>query len=285
MGQSASMRPYVEANRALWNAWTRLHVDSAFYDVEGFKAGRETLGAIERAALGDVRDKTLLHLQCHLGLDTLSWARQGAKVTGVDFSDEAIGAARTLAGELALPARFVRSDLYDLPGALDGRFDIVFTSHGVLSWLPDLDRWAGVIAHFLQPGGTFFILELHPFAAIFDDDRKEPELRLLYPYFHGPEPIRCERVGSYAVPDAPMRSVEHVWLHTMGDILGSLIRAGLRIEAFSEYPYLTWALFPWMERRPDGMWQVPAAVGSRSLPLMFSLTASPGVGARQTAPR
>jgi SAM-dependent methyltransferase len=270
------MQEYVDANRTLWNAWTRFHVDSAFYDVEGFKAGREPLGAIELAALGDVRGRSLLHLQCHFGLDTLAWARRGARVTGVDFSGQAIEAARALAGELGLPARFLHSDLYDLPDTLDGRFDIVFTSHGVLSWLPALDRWASVIAHFLEPGGVFFILELHPFAAVFDDIRQDPQLRLLYSYFHGPEPIRCERAGSYAAPDAPIRSVEHVWLHTMAEIIDSLIRAGLRIESFAEYPYLAWAQFPWMERSADGMWQLPAAVGPGSIPLMFSLKASKG---------
>ena len=148
----------------------------------------------------------------------------------------------------------------------------MFTSHGVLGWLPDLDGWARVIAHFLAPGGRFHVIEAHPFAVIFDDRRTDRDLRLLYPYFHGPEPVREERQGSYAAPDAPVHSTEYVWLHPLSDVLGSLVRAGLRIEAFAEYPYAGWAIFPWMEQREDGAWHLPGGVGT--LPLMFSLAAS-----------
>lgn len=127
------------ANRRLWDGWAPHHVTSDFYDVDGFRAGRNTLSAVELAGVGDVRGKTLLHLQCHFGLDTLSWARQGARVTGVDFSQPAVEAARALAGELDLPATFVHSNLYDLPRHLEGEFDVVFTSSGVLGWLPDIE--------------------------------------------------------------------------------------------------------------------------------------------------
>src|SRR5579864_4514537 len=161
------MRRYCEANRQMWNAWTPYHVESGFYDVEGFKRGqrRDRAGndALEIEAVGDVVGKSLLHLQCHFGLDTLSWARRGATVTGVDFSEEAIRAARALAADVGVPAAFIQSDIYELPGRLRGEFDIVFTSHGVLGWLPDLDRWAGVVAHFLRPGGRFCLIEGHPF--------------------------------------------------------------------------------------------------------------------------
>ncbi len=270
------MDDYLRSNRELWNAWTPYNVRSAFYDVEGFKAGRQrrrsVLDALETELVGDVHGKSLLHLQCHFGLDSLAWARRGATVTGVDFAQEAIKAARQLAAETGARATFVESDVYDLPANLDGRFDVVFTSHGVLGWLPDLDRWARVVAHFLAPGGRFHLIEAHPFAFLFDDRRTEPGLRLLYPYFHGPEPLREERQGSYAAPDAPIHSVEHTWLHTLADVIGALLRAGLRIEAFAEYPYMAWAMFPWMELREDGAWQLPGGAGS--LPLMFSLTAS-----------
>jgi len=273
-----SMEGYVEANRGLWDAWTRLNLQSELYDVEGFVAGRgRDLYAIDRAGPGDVRGKSLLHLQCHFGMDTIRWARHGATVTGVDFSPEAIAAARALATRMGVAATFVESDVYALPERLDGKFDVVFTSHGVLGWLPDLDRWARVVAHFLAPGGIFYIVEAHPFLQIFDDRRAEPGLQLLYPYFHGPEPIREEHAGCYAEPDAPIRSVEHFWLHSMSEIIGSLLRAGLRIETFEEYPYLGWRFFPWMERGHDGWWRLPEhaglPTGPGSLPLMFSLTA------------
>jgi hypothetical protein len=142
----------------------------------------------------------------------------------------------------------------------------------VLGWLPDLERWARVIAHFLAPGGRLHVIEAHPFSLIFDDRREDRELRLLYPYFGGPEPFREEREGSYAAPDAPIHSVEHVWIHPLAEVFGSLLRAGLSIEAFAEYPYAGWPIVPWMEQRADGAWQFPGGAGS--LPLMFSLSAS-----------
>jgi len=277
------MDEYLEANRQLWDSWTRVNLQSALYDVEGFAAGRRgDLDPIARAGPGDVRGKSLLHLQCHFGMDTIRWARYGATVTGVDFSPEAIAAARALAARMGVPATFVQSDVYALPSRLDGRFDVVFTSHGVLGWLPDLERWARVIAHFLAPRGIFYVVDAHPFALCFNDRLKEPDLRLLYPYFHGTEPIREEHDGCYADPDAPIRSVEHVWLHTMSDIIGALLRAGLHIESFEEYPYLSWRFFPWMEQGADGWWRLPRheglPLGAGSLPLMFSLKATRGAG-------
>ena len=268
----------IESNRALWDAWTRINVASSFYDVEGFVAGRDPdLDRIARAGPGDVRGKTLLHLQCHFGMDTIRWARQGAVVTGADFSAPAIEAARALAARMGVPATFVESDVYDLPQRLDGRFEVVFTSHGVLGWLPDLDRWARVVAHFLAPGGIFYVVEAHPVMLCFDDRLTEPDLRLLYPYFQGAEPIRETHPGNYADPDAPIESVEHVWIHTVADIIGALLRAGLRIESFDEYPFVGWRFFPWMEQGADGWWRLPAHAGvphgAASLPLMFSLKA------------
>jgi SAM-dependent methyltransferase len=263
------VREFVEQNRRLWDAWTPHHVASPFYDVAGFRAGRDTLQRVEVEGVGDVRGKRLLHLQCHFGLDTLSWARRGAAVTGADFSGAAIRAARALAAETGLPAAFVESDVYDLPACLDGRFDVVVTSYGVLGWLPDLDGWARVVRHFLVPGGTFFAVDAHPVLTRLDDADPAPGLRVLHPYFGGPEPLRSEVRGSYAAPDAPIRGVEHLWLHRLDTILGAVLRAGLRIVAFEEHAHCAWAYFPWMERRPEGGFVLPA--GMPTIPLMFSL--------------
>jgi SAM-dependent methyltransferase len=175
------MDAYREANRALWNTWAPLNFASKFYDVEAFAAGRgHDLDPIARAGPGDVRGKSLLHLQCHFGMDTIRWAKHGATVTGVDFSEEAIAAARALAARMGVPATFVHSDVYELPAKLEGRFDVVFTSHGVLNWLPDLERWAQVVARFLAPGGIFYIVEAHPMMNLFNDRLTEPNLQLLY---------------------------------------------------------------------------------------------------------
>ena len=184
-GEDAGRREHARANRELWNAWTEIHEGSTFYDVEGFLAGRQTLLPIELEELGpDVREgTTLLHLQCHFGLDTLSWARRGARVTGVDFSDKAIALADRLAREVGLDeaCRFVQSDLYDLPAHLDERFDVVFTSWGVLMWLPDLTAWGRLIARYLRPGGIFYIVDFHPF--VLDPRRRarRPHRRLPLP--------------------------------------------------------------------------------------------------------
>jgi SAM-dependent methyltransferase len=278
---NANRSDYFSVNQKTWDQWARYHVGSRFYDVEGFKAGQRSgragLDALETALVGDVAGKSLLHLQCHFGVDTLAWALRGARATGVDFSEEAIRTARALAGDMGIPATFVHSNLYELPARLSGEFEIVFTSHGVLAWLPDLEGWARVIARFLAPGGVFCIVETHPFAMVFDDEVDDPALRPRYPYFHGPEPQRVERRGSYAAPDAPIRSITYQWAHSLSEIIGSLLRAGLRVVSFDEYPFGAWAVFPWMTERPDGTWELPPGVGG--VPLMFSLVASKDGGA------
>ena len=154
------------------------------YDVESFKAGKLSLHPLELEEVGDVSGKSLLHLQCHFGKDTLSWARLGATVTGADFSDEAIGYARELSKEIGVPATFVLSDILDLPNALTGQFDIVFTSFGAIYWLPDIWKWGQVVGHFLKPGGTFYIAEMHPTAYIFENTKEDHELRVTYPLFN-----------------------------------------------------------------------------------------------------
>ena len=163
------------ANEALWDAWTAVHATGDFYDLVGFKAGGVRIRPYEIEMIGDVAGKSLLHLQCHFGIDTLSWARLGARVTGADLSPDAVTLARSLADDLGFPeARFVRSNLYDLPAALEGTFDVVYTSRGVVGWLPDIRAWAAVVAHFVAPGGTFFISEIHPIAQAFENEGVAP---------------------------------------------------------------------------------------------------------------
>lgn len=266
------MDEYQRANRALWDNWTALHATSSYYDVEGFKAGKSTLTPIEIDALGDVAGMSLLHLQCHFGLDTLSWARRGAEVTGVDFSARAIEFARALARELALPARFVQSDIYDLPAALQEEFDVVFTSYGVLYWLPDLPRWAAVAARFLKPGGTFFIVEHHPIAAVFDGS-DAGDLRAARPYFRGPEPEQTESYGSYAASSAEFQGLEYGWMHPLSEVVNAVLAAGLRLTSLHEFPYSDFPRWPGMERGDDGWWHLPD--NNRDLvPLLFSLKAT-----------
>jgi len=260
------MNEHIESNRKLWDAWAGDHAASEFYDVEGFKAGRCTLQEIERQELGEVAGKSLLHLQCHFGLDTLSWARLGAKVTGADFSPKAIEIARSLATECGIGAEFVCSNLYDLPDRLTGQFDVVYTSLGVLCWLPELEPWAEMIAHFLKPAGVFYMCEFHRFAGLF---AWEDTPRLEYPYFHNDQPV-CEQVdGSYAGSTAGGQTAE--WSHSLSDIIGSLLSAGMELKWLHEFPFTNYRHLPFLTQGSDGMWRYEALPGG--LPLMFSIKA------------
>ena len=261
------MQNYMNANRVLWNEITPLHARSAFYDVEGFKRGRNALMSIERDELGDVSGKSLLHLQCHFGMDTIRWARHGAAVTGVDFSPVAIDTARALAARMGVAATFVLSDVYDLPAALDGRFDVVFTSHGVLSWLPDLDGWARVVAHFLRPGGTFCLVEIHPFIGLFDE--VEGRLELGGSLFDvGPH--ERQTTETYADGMALAPHPEHNWFWPVSSVVTALSGAGLRIERLRELPVDVRQRLPSMIRGEDGYWRLPGD----PLPLLFTCVAT-----------
>ncbi len=261
----------LESNKSLWNALTDLHVESAFYDMEGFKAGRIPLNPLEREEMGDVKGKSLLHLMCHFGLDTLSWARLGAKVTGVDFSDRAIDYARKLGGETSIRADFICSDIYRLPEIHQQKYDIVFTSYGVLSWLPDLDKWAEIVAYFLKPGGFFYIAEIHPILAMFFHDDPLGDsggLQIRSSYFPGPEPDRFEGGTDYASSfQHDLASYE--WKYPLGNVIGSLIAAGLKIEYLHEFPFCCFRALPEMRRDKDGWWRLEGD----KIPLTFSIKA------------
>jgi SAM-dependent methyltransferase len=270
------MDDVLRENRDLWNAWTKINFASAFYDVASFRSGERgiRLSDYELAEVGPVEGRTLLHLQCHFGLDTLSWARLGAIVTGADFSQEGVATARSLAAELEIPATFVLANLYDLPAELDGQFDIVYTSKGVLGWLPDIVGWARVAAHFVKPGGFFYITETHPVAEAFENEEVAPgELKLMYPYWTHREPVSFEAHGSYADPTAPTDGlVEHGWGHSLGEIVTALIDAGLRIEFLHEFDFVEWPV-AFLVEGDDGRWRLPPGTAGE-LPLFFSLKAS-----------
>jgi SAM-dependent methyltransferase len=265
----------IEQNRRLWDAWAAFHVGSQFYDVASFIDGRKPIriADYELAEVGSVKGKSLLHLQCHFGMDTLSWARLGAEVTGADFSGEAIAAAHKLATEVGIDATFVQSNLYDLPSNLDGTFDVVYTSNGVLGWLPRIARWAEVVAHFVKPGGFLYLTEIHPVAQVFADEDVAPgELRLHYPYWEHPdEPITITVEGSYG--GAPTAGwVEHGWDHSLGEIVSALIDVGLRIDFLHEFDFVQWPV-KWLVAGEDGRYRLPPGTKGQ-LPLFFSLKAS-----------
>lgn len=262
------MKSYTETNRELWNKLTEINSKSKFYDLEKFRSGASSLKKVELEELGNVQGKSLLHLQCHFGLDTLSWARQGAEVTGVDFSDEAIKLAQQLSYELDIPAEFVCSDMYELPNVLDKKFDIVFTSYGVLIWLSRLNEWADIVANYLKPGGTFYIVEFHPFINIFDEDWK----KMNGSYFHNKNPVRVEQRGSYADPDADFAYTSYEWSHTMSDVINALRQGDIVVDVFHEFPYSSYDCFPGLEEKDTGEFTLKGHDGD--LPLMYSIRAT-----------
>ena len=266
------MNEYLEAGKEHWNEIVPIHAKALdYYDAERFKSHKMSLHSVELEELGDVSGKTLLHLQCHFGQDTLSWATLGAIATGVDFSDNAIDQARSLSQDLGIEAEFVLSDVYDLPNVLDREYDIVFTSYGVLRLLPDLRRWAQVISHYLRPGGTFYIAEFHPLSWLFSRANDAPDWRVDASYFYTLEPRKVESVGTYADRSANVTTTYYHWNHSLSDILNALISAGLRIEFLHEFPQTILHLFPFLEENSDGWWRPKE--GHALVPLIFSIRA------------
>lgn len=233
---------YFDANRKLWNDKTSVHLASEFYRLEAFKKGWNSLRLPELDALPDVDGKSLLHLQCHFGQDTLSWARMGAQVTGIDLSDDAIVAAHKLALEIKQEATFIRANVYDTNAILEELFDIVFTSYGTVGWLPDLAPWAEVVANRLQPGGTFCMVDFHPFIWMLDDKYNT----FGYDYFNT-QVIEENTEGTYTNPDAPLKGKSFSWNHPISEILGALLEKGLVLKSFDEYDWSAWKCFPDME--------------------------------------
>jgi SAM-dependent methyltransferase len=273
------MEEFIEDNRKHWEELAGHHPETDYYDVQGFLDGESTLDPIEPEELGDVEGTSLLHLQCHFGLDTLSWARHGAEVTGVDISTEAVETARELARKAGLEdrARFVQSDVYDLVDGSsieDEEFDVVYTSFGVLFWLPDLEAWADVVVQFVRDGGTFYLLDHHPFTNTLGEDSTAENLKIGYPYFRERISYDPTETGSYAgiEPEELEHGSTHGWSHSIGEVVSALAGSGLRLEFLHEYPWSTFRAVDAMEERKHGRYVLPDL--DRDLPFVFSLRAS-----------
>lgn len=277
---AVSLDEYRAANRQNWSDRVAGHWEPDGYDAPGFIADPERMSRIvvfDHPYLGDVSGRSLLHLQCHFGMDTLSWARLGADVTGIDFSEEAIAAARRLSDESGTPGRFVVSELYDTPTTLAGeQFDIVYTGVGALNWLPDIAGWARVVAEMLRPGGTFYIRESHPMLWALRFPLEDPEDETLvveYPYFEVDEPVAWDEETSYLGSGRVEHTRTYEWNHGIGEIIGSLLDVGLQIDLFEEHRFLEWQGQHHMVERDDSRWYLPEH--QRDLiPLMYSLRAS-----------
>ncbi|MNU94859.1 bifunctional 3-demethylubiquinone-9 3-methyltransferase/ 2-octaprenyl-6-hydroxy phenol methylase [compost metagenome] len=258
------MENYKEINREQWNQRVEPHVESEFYDVAGFINGKTSLKETEIGLLGDLKGKRVLHLQCHFGQDSISMARMGASVVGADLSDKAIEKARELAELTQTDATFVCCDLFDLPQHLEGQFDLVFTSYGTVGWLPDLDRWASIIQHFLKPGGKFVFVEFHPVVWMFDDDFQ----KVGYRYFKS-DPIVETTSGTYADREASIRTTSVSWNHGMSEVIGSLLRHGIQLQDLQEYDFANYDCFAHTVEFEPGKFRIKHL--ENNIPMMYSI--------------
>ncbi|MEN9987317.1 MAG: hypothetical protein RLZZ585_356 [Bacteroidota bacterium] len=257
---------YLELNRQNWNNRVAGHLTSDFYEMDAFRAGKSSLNEIEIALLGNVEGKSILHLQCHFGQDTLSLARMGAQVTGIDFSDKAIDEAQNLAKELSIDATYICCDVYSTSDHLSEQFDIIYTTYGTIGWLPDLDKWAKVIADRLKPGGQLIFVDFHPVVWMFDDDFKH----VAYNYFQE-SPIVEDVSSSYANKEIQITDTTITWNHGLSEVYQALQKAGLIVNHFSEYPFSPYdCLNDLIEVEPN-RFQVKHLVNK--IPMVYALTA------------
>jgi len=255
---------YKDINKDLWDKWAKLHVETAMYDMDAFRKGKSSLIGPELELLGDISGKRILHLQCHFGQDSLSLARLGASVVGVDLSSEAVNIANGLAEELKLDARFYCADVMDMEGLISEQFDLVFTSYGTLIWLPDLDKWAHTVASHLKKGGRFLIVEFHPVGNLFNEDFTA----IQYTYFREDAVIEKE-VGSYADPEAShVEGRSMTWDFSISEVLEPLLKQGLSLQDFREYKFSPYNLYKNSIKTDEG-YQVKGLKGK--IPYLFSI--------------
>lgn len=258
---------YLEINRQSWNNRTDAHLKSEFYDLDGFLNGKTSLNEIELDLLGDINGKSILHLQCHFGQDTISLSRLGARVTGIDLSDRAIESAKQIAKDTNSKAKFICCDIYDLPNHLNEKFDIVFTSYGTIGWLPDLNKWAKIISEFLTPNGQFVFVEFHPFVWMFDDKFE----KIGYRYFNSGAIIETEN-GTYADKKADITQSYVMWNHGLGEVINSLINNGLQINSLDEFDYSPYNCFNKTTEFEPKKFRIEHL--SNNIPMVYSVTAT-----------
>ncbi len=258
---------YFEVNKKTWNKKVGIHAESEMYKMEAFKSGETSLMPYELKALNNVKGKSLLHLQCHFGQDTLSWSRMGAKAVGVDLSDEGVKLAKQLNNELQLDAEFVCCNVLDTSKHVSEMFDIVFTSYGTIGWLPDLKPWAKMISERLKVGGTFYIVEFHPILWMFD--YVDGQSKMKYHYSQD-EVIYDEYQGTYAKQSSKMVSKEYGWNHGLSEVVNSLIEAGLQIDYLNEYDESPYDVFPDLIKLESGLYKMK----DQLFPMIFELKAT-----------
>lgn len=260
------MENYLEINKKSWNAKVETHMKSDFYFIDEFLAGRNSLNAIELPLLGNLEGKSVLHLQCHFGQDSISLSRLGAKVTAVDLSDKAIYEAKNLAQKCKVDTQFICSDLYNLPNVLDEKFDVIFTSYGTIGWLPDLQKWAHVIDHFLKPEGELVMADFHPVVWMYDDNF----YGIAYNYFNE-KPIVETYEGTYADFSADIVEDYVMWNHPISEILQSLMDNHLTLTHFQEFDWSPYPCFKHITEFEKGKWRIEKF--GNKIPMVYAIKA------------
>ncbi|MEU7428261.1 class I SAM-dependent methyltransferase [Streptomyces sp. NPDC040750] len=271
---SAEHARLMRANQANWDARTPVHVTSRFYGLDEDLCPERWFAAFEWEDLGELSGRDVLHLQCHLGTETLALARRGARAVGLDFSAASVTAAWDLAAKSGLDVTYVQANVYDAVTALEGRrFDVVYTGKGALCYLPDLDRWADVVARLLRPGGRLYVVEFHPLLNALGpkpDPGEGPELLLRHDYLGGSGPVH--RDATYTYTDGPAvegATDSYEWMHGIGEVVNALTDAGMRIRRLRESDELPWPRWPRMVRTDSGWWRLPEP----RIPLLYGLLA------------
>lgn len=257
---------YLTKNKESWNKRVAVHVDSDFYKNEAFISGKASLNSIELELLGNIKGKKVLHLQCHFGQDSISLSRLGADVTGVDLSDQAIETAQELAQKTQQSTKFICSDVYELPKLLNEKFDIVFTSYGTIGWLPDMDKWARTIEHFLKPNGRLVFVEFHPVVWMFDDEFS----KVGYNYFNDGPIIEAES-GTYAERESDITGEYVMWNHGMGEVITSLVKNGLVLSTMEEYDYSPYPCFKHTVEFEPGKYRIKHL--ENKIPMIYAVEA------------
>jgi SAM-dependent methyltransferase len=268
------VREFIDANRRNWDERVPIHrsnVTGFYASAEQLKAGRDTLSPIEAGEIGSVAGQRLLHLQCHFGLDTLSLARRGAVATGVDFSPAAIDAAQSLAADVGLPAQFIETEVTNVRAAVEGEFDIAFSTWGTICWLPDLYLWAAAVAACLKPGGRLYLADAHP--TLHQLEFEDGNLVFRNPWrTPASRPLSFQTETTYNGDPTPLTATQtYEWPHPFSEIIGALLAAGLRLVMLNEHDRLPWPFFPDWEKAEGGLWRLPRH--RTPTPLAFSIMA------------
>ena len=260
-------------NRESWDERVAAHWESQMYrrHADTLRSGGHCIGQELVDLVGGVQGRALVHLQCHMGMETLSWSRLGADAVGLDFSGPAIEKAELLRDELGLDTRFVQANVYDAVEKLGrGKFDVVFVSIGALCWLPDVKRWSQVVSGLLKPGGRLVLNESHPVGDMLDQPEGKSHLEPMNPYFHK-DGLVYDCDSTYADTDQKFNATRSVeWIHPLGEVVTNLIEAGMTIDYLAETADCVWPAYPMMEQTSEDTWEFPGPMRGK-VPMMYTL--------------